>query len=338
MAAGQPEAGVVVSAESEVEEVGAGPNVGVQPRRAWERGGRRGEQDGEHGGDGGGGESGEAMGAADAEPEESRLHLWSGVDVATAYVSRGFVWEDSGLVAQPWMDVWFDVWRDEGATVSVTGGMWNSLHSQATLAVTSDEFREHWYELDVYVGAAVECGAWVLEGRYAWFTSPSDAWETIEEVSLSAALDDSEWLGAWALQPTVLVVIETGGAANDGYRNGGYLELGIEPGFGLEALGVEGTLGGAWVSFPTSVGLSLWDYYESEDEEGEYEDVFGYAATGVRLAVPLAGEGGVLGGGGWGEWELTLGVQVVWMGEAAASFNEGDEVIVVGMMGVGVEF
>lgn len=337
----QPVGGALSSAE--VEESGAGPSVGRNARRSLERMFE---------------EEGAGLGAeiegAEEEPgeedgEESWLHLWAGVDFATAYVSRGFVWEDSGLVVQPWADVWFDVWRGDEATASLTLGTWSSLHSQATGAGTSDALREHWYELDLYVGGAVEWGAWTLEGRYCWYTSPSDAWDTIEEVYLSAALDDSEWLGAWALWPSVLVAIETGEEANDGYDTGTYLEIAIEPGFGLDALGAEGALGGAWVSFPCSVGLSLDDYYESEDDEGEYEDVFGYAAAGVTLSVPLTGEGGVLadvggegpgglGGDSWGGWALTLGVQVVWMGDATASFNEDDEVIVVGMVGVGVEF
>jgi len=337
MAAAQPEGAVLTSAEAMegAEEMGAGPNVGQQPRRTWSRW-FEGEEEAAPDADGTAHQEEDEEVAAETE---SRWHVYMGVDFATAYISRGFVWEDTGLIVQPWADVWLNVWRGEAATVSMTMGTWSSLHSQATWSGTSDDLREHWYELDLYAGAALEAGSWVLEGRYCWYTSPSDAWETIEEVYLSAAFDDSECLGAWALQPTMILAIETGNNANDGYDTGTYLQLGIEPGFGLESLGAEGDLAGVSVSFPVSIGLSLDDYYESEDDQGEYDDVFGYVSAGVSVAVPLAGEGGVLlADGSWGAWELTAGVQVVWMGDAAASFNEGDEVEVVGLMGIGLEF
>ncbi|MCB9840693.1 MAG: hypothetical protein H6809_03465 [Phycisphaeraceae bacterium] len=328
----QPDAPALTSVETEREELSAGPNVGRQPRRPWDH---PSDADDPQAPDA------DALGdAADEAEDPSRLHVWLGVDAATAYVSRGFVWEDSGLILQPWGDLWFDVLRGEEATLSLTAGTWSSFHSQATWAGTSDEFREHWYELDLYVGAAVEAGAWVLEGRYNWYTSPSDAWDTIEEITLSAAFDDSEWLGEWALQPTALIAIETGSAANDGYDNGVYLQLGIEPGFGLDGLGLPAPLGDAWVSLPISIGLSLDDYYESEDDDGPYEDVFGFASAGAAIDIPLNAWGGSAddADASWGTWNLTLGVQVVWMGDAAASFNDGDEIEVVGMIGIGVEF
>ncbi len=329
-----PEGGSLASAEeSEV-----GPNVGTRPRVTdgpRVAGGAGAEGDAEAGVDGSEGvdEDGSLL-----EQPASRLHLWAGLDFTTAYCSRGFFWEDAGLVVQPWADVWLDVWQGATATASLTMGTWSSFHAQATDAGTSDNFREHWYECDLYAGLAVCLGDWTVEGRYGWYTSPSDAWDTIEEVYVAASYDDSAVLGAWALQPSIVLAIETGDEANDGGRPGTYLELGVEPGFGLDAIGVEsGMLAGVSVSFPISVGLSLSNYYEGANGEN---DAFGFASFGVSVGVPLTGEGGGLLGAGarLGAWELAIGVQVVALGDAARSYNDDESVGVIGTIGVGVEF
>lgn len=109
------------------------------------------------------------------------------------------------------------------------------------------------------------------------YTSPSDAWEHVEEVNLSAAFDDSESLGGWTMRPrTLLQHLRRGANFTDGAdaRPGTYLELGIAP--GPDAAFGETTVE---IRFPVTVGFSLHEYYEDADGN---DDTFGYALHGAR--------------------------------------------------------
>lgn len=262
---------------------------------------------------------------APVQAAESRLHLTLGTDYTTAYFSRGYRSEDTGWILQPYADLSLDVFRLEDATISLLVGTWNSFQGEATDAGTSDDFRKTWYESDVYAGVGLTLGNVVLEARYYIETSPSDAWDTIEEVALSAAYDDSELLGAWSLQPTAVLYIETGSNSIDGGRNGTCLQLGVSPGFSFD----EGTLKDVEVSFPVSVGLSLSNYYEGANGENDF---FGYASVGATVSVPLNLDSS------WGAWTLWAGVQGLYLGDAASTSNDNDHTEVIGTVGISVEF
>lgn len=258
-------------------------------------------------------------------PESSRLSLTLGTDITNAYYFRGFLQEDSGLIVQPWADLAFDIYRAEDVSVNVQAGSWNSFHGEATDAGTSDDFVEWWYEADVYAGMGATVGPWSVDALYYFFMSPSDAFGTIDEFTLAVSLDDSEWMGAWALNPTALLAIETGSNATDGFDNGVYLELGIEPRWATDV----SQLRDVEVSFPLAVGLSLSDYYEGENGE---DDVFGYVSFGATVTIPLGGESA------WGAWALTLSVQGLYLGDAASSFNDNDDIEAIGAIGISASF
>lgn len=263
------------------------------------------------------------IGGADAEP--SSLSLSLGADVTNAYYFRGLLQEDSGFIVQPWADLAFDIYRSDDTSVNLQAGSWNSFHGEATDAGTSDEFVEHWYEADLYVGMGATLGPWTVDALYYFFMSPSDAFGTVDEFTLTLGLDDSAWMGAWALNPHVLLAIETGSNATDGFDNGVYLELGVEPGWTTDG----GALRDVEVSFPLVVGLSLSEYYEGENGE---DDTFGYVAFGAVVTVPL-GEAS-----SWGAWALTLSAQVLYLGDAAGSFNDDNQTEAIGAIGVSVSF
>lgn len=293
----------VVSADAG--EAEAGPNVGWQPKSP-----RQAEGD-------------EPAAPEGAEP--SRFHFSLGADYTTAYFNRGYNVEDSGWIVQPFADLSLDVIRLDDATISITMGTWNSFQGEATDAGTSDRFTKYWYECDLYAGVGLTAGHWDFQARYYAYTSPSDAFETIEEIYLSGAFDDSELLGAWALQPSAIVAIEVGDVANDGEGTGSYLQLGVAPGFAFDA----GSVTDVAVSFPASVGLSLHDYYEGPDGEN---DVFGYASVGVTVGVPLPIDKS------WGQWTLRAGVQGLYLGGVTSEVNDGNHFEVIGTAGVTVEF
>lgn len=255
---------------------------------------------------------------------EQQVALSFGVDAVTAYQFRGFVYEDSGPIVQPWLDLELLAARFGDAAVRLLFGTWHSFHGRATDAQTDDSFREHWFEADINAGVAVDIDRWTLATRYNRYTSPSDAWPTMQEITLELSYAD-DWLpDGWSLNPRVLLAFEIGPAANDGLRNGAFVEFGVEPAFEID----DGPARGVEIRFPLAIGLSLSNYYETEEGAN---DAFGYLSLGATASIPL-------GSTGPANWRLDLGVQALMLGGAAASFNEGDRSVLIARVGVSVEF
>ncbi|MDX2131576.1 MAG: hypothetical protein SFY69_05965 [Planctomycetota bacterium] len=272
-------------------------------------------------------------GVAGAQPEagdegvaeESRFGITLGADVTNAYFFRGIRQETTGFILQPYADVSLEVFRAEDATLSVKAGMWNSYHGTSTGSSTGDSFIKHWYEADIYAGFGLATGEWAFDLRYIWYTSPNDAFGTVDEIDFSVAYDDTEHLGAWALKPAVTLATELGSNAADGARKGTYLQVGVSPGFSID----EGALEGVAVTFPAAVGLSLSNYYEGTGGEN---DAFGFASIGVKVSVPIPTDPT------WGSWTASAGVQVLFLGDAAETLNRGDTTEVIGTVGVSATF
>lgn len=257
----------------------------------------------------------------DAEGDGGQLSLELAFDVTTGYFYRGFRQEDGGLIAQPSASLGMVIHEEGDFGVGATLGTWSSLHSRKTGA--EGDGPGLWYEADFIAGLSLTKGAWLFETTYVYFTSPSRAFTTIQELDFTLAFDDEAALGRAAMHPYVLLGIETDGAS-DGGESGMYVELGISPGFAYEIADIE-----MIVVFPIALTLSLDDYYE--DEEGN-DERFGAASAGVDLSMPLPF------GNSAGDWTIHMGVTALALGDHAASFNDGDNFQVIATIGLAVEF
>jgi hypothetical protein len=264
--------------------------------------------------------------AADAPFAGSAIGVQINLDYATAYYFRGIVQEDAGLIIQPSARLTANLGATDDCKLDAFIGTWNSFQGQKTDASTRGDFTEYWYESDLYGGLVLTAGKWSLTTSYTFLTSPSDAYETVQELGLSLAFNDAEWLREWSLKPYATVAIETGADASDGADSdaGTYLELGIGPAFSFNVVRTPVTL-----VFPVAVGLSLSDYYQ--DSEGD-DDTLGFAQVGARASIPL-GEPGRLGA-----WTLNAGVSLLVLGDHTSEFNGGDETEVIGTLGLQVNF
>jgi hypothetical protein len=260
-----------------------------------------------------------------ADDEPQRWHIGFGADFASAYFFRGIRQETKGFICQPYVDFAVDVYRSENATWSLKLGMWNSYHGAATLSTSSDSFLENCYECDMYAGVGLATGKWAFDARYICYSSPSGAFGTINELDFSVSFDDSEFLGAWSLKPSITLASESGSFAADGGQTGTYLQLGIAPGLSFDACGVQSIS----LTFPVVVGLSLSDYYEGLGGEN---DSFGFASLGAKVAVPLTSAGS-----SFGAWTFSGSVQWLILGDAAASFNNSSHEV-IGTVGVSAAF
>lgn len=265
-----------------------------------------------------------------AEAEESAFSFAISVDYTTAYFSRGMRWEDRGFIVQPGGELGFDLYENDSFSIGGFVGIWNSFHDRATGADENEDITDKWYEADLYVGAGGSVGKFGYSVSYLAYTSPSGAWDTIDEILFELNYDDSEWWGesGFSLTPSLTLAFEigsTGADLADG-ENGVYLAPGITPAFGVDDLGF---LKHVDFSFPLVVGVSLSEYYE--DSTGE-DHAFGFFSVSAKAGIPLAVPEE------YGNWTLTGGVQFMILGDTPEELNDGENTAWVGTVGLSIEF
>jgi hypothetical protein len=268
--------------------------------------------------------------AQDAPPAVNNgLLTWSaGVDVVTSYIFRGIEQENQGLIIQPFVEVGAPL-GDSGIDFSV--GTWSSIHSEGTASNALDptgdsaDGSSRWYEADLYasLGYSVTEQLAVAIG-FTGYYSPNNAFADIEELTFGIEFDDSEAMGDFAFAPYALLAVETRDA---GGTEDIYLELGGE--FGAPFIESEDIP--VALSFPFAVGLSVDDYYT--DNSGDNE-LFGYFLVGAAASLPLD-----FIPADYGTWTASAGIDVIFANDdAGLEFSGGDDIEIVGKVGVGLEY
>jgi hypothetical protein len=255
-----------------------------------------------------------------AGPNSGKVTFSVGNDITTAYFFRGILQERNGFIDQPYGEVNFNLYSAEDETltgITLIGGVWNSIQTEQTLA-DGDGGPANWYEADIYGGLKFTLlGKLDLKALYIAYTYPNGAFATVQEIDLSAGLNDSEWLGAWAMYPTVTFARELDNTAL-GNDEGSYVQFDLKPGFTL----IESETYPVTVSFPLTVGISAGDYYEIG---GETDETFGFAKGGVTFSVPLA-----FIPEDYGAWSASAGAAIYGLGSNLKQINEDDSPWVVG--------
>lgn len=262
----------------------------------------------------------------DKGPNTGRISLSAGVDFPTDYYFRGIVQETKDYIIQPYGDLTFKLWDGVPAfgNLALTIGTWNSLHGGNTGADGPNVEPKVWYESDFYskVGWTMfdSLSAGVV---YTAYMSPNDFFSTVQELALSLSFNDSEYLGAFALNPSLLLGGELKGQADAGAHKGIYLQLGLAPSYTFNAESKYPVT----LSIPLIVGLSLHDYYEFGTGD---DTTFGYFQGGVGLAMPLAFLPPSLG-----SWQLKAGVNVLQLNGNVKDVNKNrDSTEVIGTVGI----
>jgi hypothetical protein len=267
---------------------------------------------------------------ADEGAPPKRVTLTAGVDFVSAYLFRGIFQEDSGVIVPPYVDVGVSVYSGEGALKSVTlnGGIWNSLHSGPSGSGNASIDRSAWYEADYYGSVTFQVGKWKPGALFTSYTSPNDAFGTVDELAGVLAYDDSG--SAFPLNPKAIVAFELkgqadgGGGLADGGNKGTYFEFGVRPVVAMSAHPKYPVS----LAIPAKIGLSLKDYYQGPTGNNR----FGYFDLGGIVSVPLAFMNHK------STWDLHGGLDILWLGENNKLLNGGDGVKPVFTIGVGVVY
>jgi hypothetical protein len=249
------------------------------------------------------------------------LSFEGGSDFSHAYYFRGYIQEDDGFIYQPYGQVNVALTDGENGP-AVTGhvGIWGSLHTARTGSQGSNE---QWYETDVYGGLEAAFDPVSIGVGYTFYTSPNGAFDTIEEVGLTAALDDAGMWGEsdFSLAPSAGVYVET--EDNNGSEDI-YAEVAVSPTvYTHEDWGLS-------VSIPLTLGMSLDDYYVDEDGDDEF---LGYASVAVAASIPLPIPAR------YGEWSLTGTVEYLHLlSDGLEELNNDDQSEILARVGINFSY
>ena len=265
-----------------------------------------------------------AVPAAAQEAEESNFSGIFQTDVTNAYFFRGILQEREGVIIQPWIELYYSLYSSEDGflrDVTVGGGTWLSFQSERTLASQDPQWL---YEADFYPLVSLGfAGGVTLTTIYYFYTSPNDAFSTVQELNFKLAWDDSEVFGKFAVHPWVNLAIETD-RTSFGPNEGEGLQLGIAPTlFATES-------GSFTLSAPAEIGLSLDDYYENG---GGGENLFGYGSAGLLASIPLS-----FVPEGAGAWSLGLSGKYLFFSSTLEAANGSRSTYPVGMASLSVGF
>ena len=258
--------------------------------------------------------SGPVAAQTSGDPNPGAITLTGSMDASNAYFFRGIPQDDTGLILWPAADLGVAL-RSGGKTVrsvTVSLGMWNSLHTGITgLDGPSGKL---WYESDFWTSVGVGFAGGVnVAATYTAYTSPNGAFPSVKELSFKASAP------VRGSNPYALVAFELEGQADGGAEEGRYLELGAAPRMRLAGLAV---------AVPVRLGLSLHGYYEGQSgDEG-----FGFFSVGANVSVPLSSEQSR-----FGRWNAHGGAEYIRLGDSNA-LRLGENYKVIFSAGIGFSY
>jgi hypothetical protein len=276
---------------------------------------------------------GTAAPAAPAEPpgpNTGAISLTLGTDWASAYYFRGIATtQNLGSNFQPYAEVGFRLLENMGplTSLSVAPGIWTNLHTGGGLLVQPGD-PKGWTETDFYF--KVNAAWWEVlttSVTFTYYSSPNNTFTSYSDVGLGFSLSDSKWLGAFAVNPSVLFAFETTGEAlvADG-KKGIYVQLGLAPGYTFFA---ESSFP-LTISLPMTLGLSAKDYYTVN---GQNQTV-GYFSWGPLISMPLK-----FIPAKYGSWSAKGGVQFLMLNSNLQAVNTGgDGFVPIGTVGLALTY
>lgn len=271
-----------------------------------------------------------APGAEEKPPNTGRVSLSLGADWASAYYFRGIAnVQNGGSNVQPYAEVGFKLLENQGPLSSLVfaPGIWNNFQygDDGRLVEPSDP--RFWFESDLYLKlSATWWDTLTTAVTYTYYTSPNDSFTTYADVGLSFGLNDSKWLGDFALNPSLLVAFETKGEAlaSANGQKGIYMGIGLAPGYTF----FTDASTPLTVSLPLTFGFSLKDYYTVDGGQ-----TFGYFSGGPLFTaqlkfIPPA----------YGNWALKAGVQLLVLNTNLEQVNTGESFVPIGSIGLAMTY
>jgi hypothetical protein len=259
-----------------------------------------------------------------------RLSLNFGADWVSAYYFRGVVFQEAGGDnVQPYLELDARLLEDTGPLTSLTlaGGVWNSFHSGGG-TFTEPTDTKFWFEANLYTRlSATWLDVFTTSVSCTYYNSPNNSFKSKADVGLNLALDDTKWLGAFALHPSVLFAFQTQDHfLPEASRDGIYMGLSFAPGYTF----FKGSAYPVTVSTPMTFGFSVRDYYTFQGKN----QTFGYFQGGPEVNIPLT-----FMPADYGKWAFKAGVQFLDMNSNLRQANgRSDSVTSIGHVGFAMTY
>lgn len=267
--------------------------------------------------------------APEPAPNTGRVSLNLGADWYSAYYFRGIATtQNGGNNVQPYGEFGFRFLENLGPLTSLTlsPGIWNNWHSGGGLLVEPSD-PDFWTEADLYVKLnAVWWEVFTTSLTFTYYASPNNTFVSYSDIALGFALNDSKWLGAFALNPSLLFAFETHGealVADD--KKGIYMGIGLAPGYTFFA---ESSFPFT-ISAPMTFGFSVKDYYTVNGNN----QTFGYFSGGPQITMPLK-----FIPPAYGSWTFKGGVQFLVLNSNLKTVNTNDDFVPIGFVGFSMTY
>ncbi len=235
-------------------------------------------------------------------PQGAKVNLLINVEFSDKYVTpRGQIVRDDGLTIQPLLLAFLSLYEGDGfiSSFKFVGGVWNDFGTKGVSknAPFCSEPKTHYTEIDPILGVSIGVGkVATLDVTYTAFVEQILDIDTSHHLEVKLKLDDSKWLGPFALNPYVLYWQELDGKATAAQvpylvfgpspntssveppGEGYYFEFGVSPGFTIKPAA------DLKIEFPCRVLLPSEEFY------GEWYDdhqTVGLYEVGVKASLPL---------------------------------------------------
>jgi hypothetical protein len=198
---------------------------------------------------------------------------------------RGVIVENSGVIAQPVLQLFFNLYESDGPLSNLTAmvGIWNSVHSKQRGAGNPNSTVENWNEMDLLSSlSATFLKDFTFTFAYEYWVSPIDAFPGASHIELKFGYSDHflkgllpRMPGELSINPYINFFIELKNktAAAPTIDEGFYFEMGAVPKY-------------VFAGYPLTIELPTYltfpgDHYYSQNS------TLGVFGTGMKVTAPL---------------------------------------------------
>jgi hypothetical protein len=201
---------------------------------------------------------------------------------------RGVIVENSGVIAQPVLLLFFNLYQSEGPLSNVTGtvGIWNSIHSKQRDPL-NNQFAPNWNEMDLLSSlSATFLKDWTFTFAYEYWVSPVNGFPAASHIELKFGYSDHflkdlmpSLPGELSINPYFNIFVEIKNktaSVNPDDNESHYFEIGAIPKYVFPGYPLT-------IELPTYLTFPGPHYYNSLLPNS----TVGIFGTGVKVTAPL---------------------------------------------------